>query len=297
MTDESSQPFENYFTQFDILMTRRKKIARQMQRVPAKTNPATAIYAQDELLCKLNLVDAQCTSVAQQISTAGNFSTDKLTKYLAGVLTRETGVAWLPVRYLLRADSCRRPRVDAYGVIKADAIKTLPGITDTMTLLDRKYGLPPLYSWVKYRETDCEKAGCPKPDYETIENMDNIWMFTSNDFISVGANDDYNAFFDLNEVDDKPFLHLSVAKNRESSLRQMGKLQGLNCYPNYDAPELNENHPRNIALTALSALVSARAERILTQPTTQNSSTLTSQSTSKVDATNQTTSTLAQQVK
>lgn len=276
MKVEFTQQLNSFFTQFENLMGRRKKLARQVQRLP---NQQSQVYnncvrhaqgrqvvfgdhcQQDDLSQRLAILNSQCSSVAELIVSAGDFSTDKLTKYLAGVLTRKTGVAWLPVRYLLRADACRLPRVDAYGLIKADAIKTLPGITDTMMLLDRKYGLPQLTSWVKFRETECEKLGCLIPDYETIENMDNIWMFTSNDFISVGANERFNAFFDLNGVEDKPFLHLYVTPNCEQPLREIGKIQGLNCYQNYDAPELSETHPHSIVLSALSELVYARVER------------------------------------
>ncbi len=276
MKVESMQQLNVFFTQFEVLMGRRKRLAGQVQHFPSQQSQvfencvrhaqnrqsfASDLYQQDNLSQRLAVLNSQCSSVAEQFVHAGDFSTDKLTKYLAGVLTRKTGVAWLPVRYLLRADAGRRPRVDAYGLIKADAIKTLPGITDTMTLLDRKYGLPQLTSWVKYRETDCEKQGCPKPDYESIENMDNIWMFTSNDFISVGATDRFNAFFDLNGVEGKPFLHLYVTPNYEQPLREIGKIQGLNCYQNYIAPELSETHPHSIVLSALSDLVDARVER------------------------------------
>lgn len=275
MIDEFTQQMSGCFTRFEMLMYRRSRIVYQVQRLPSQQSRvfdncirhAQGLTAEscanstNDLLRSLDSINSQCSSIARQFASVGEFDTDKLTRYLAGVLTRETGVAWLPVRYLLRAGSCRRPRVDAYGVIKADAVKTLPGIMDTMTLLDRKYGLPQLSSWVKYRETECEKAGCPKPDYQSIQNMDNIWMFTSNDFISVGANDRFNAFFDLNGITDKPFLHLSVNKNCEKTLREIGKIQGLNCYENYADPELSDSHPRSIALSALSALVSARVEK------------------------------------
>ena len=277
MIDENLQQVNSYFSQFEILAGSRRRIFRQLQRTPSQTN--TSVYdnciqyakgqksaqsrintRQSDLTKRLEILDAQCSVIAEQIAHLGDFETDKLTKYLAGVLTRQTGNAWLPVRYLLHAGTCRQPRIDAFGLIKAEAVKTLPGIPDTMTLLDRKFGLPQLTSWVKFRETECQKAGCTQPEYQSIQDMDNIWMFTSNDFISVGASEQFNAFFNVNGVDNKPFLHLYVGAGSENSLREIGKIRGLPCYANYDDPCLPQSHPRNIALKALSQLVSARIE-------------------------------------
>lgn len=278
MIDEHLQQVNSYFAQFEILAGSRRKIFRQLQRIPSQSNSSVydnyIQYAsgqkaaslpsntrQSDLNRRLEIVEAQCSVVAEQIAHFGDFETDKLTKYLAGVLTRKTNTPWLPVRYLLHAGTCRQPRIDAYGLIKAEAVKTLPGIPDTMTLLDRKFGLPQLNSWVKFRETECQKAGCLQPEYSSIQNMDNIWMFTSNDFISVGASEQFNAFFNVNGVENKPFLHLYVGARGENSLREIGKIKGLPCYSNYDDPCLPQSHPRNIALNALSQLVSARIER------------------------------------
>lgn len=275
MTDDHLRQMDECFKKFDSLTVDRGMLFRQIQSIKnalvyeqcashaagrggvTGSNSAEARHC--AVLCsRLNYVDTARKSAAEQIIRASTFSTPRFTKYLAGVLTKCTGSAWLPVRYLLRADTLRHPRVDAYAVIKVDAVKVLPGIFDTLTLLDEGVELPPLDSWVKFRESELSEDVRLHPDYQVIVNMDNIWMFTSHDFISVGVNERFNAFFNLNGVQNKPFLHLGVGEKYVSALQEVGHTQSMQCYSDYSVPVLPAKHPRDIALDALSDLVDKR---------------------------------------
>lgn len=278
MTDDHLRQVNNCFEKFEELNDDKRRLARQMQRlkkslnsavfancishatagVAVAKNSAVPTSQEAELSTQMEGVNGECLRLAHRISQIGTFDTCKLTKHLASVLTKRTGTAWLPVRYLLRAETIRRPRIDAYAVIKAESAKLLPGIFDTMMILDKDTDLPVLDSWVKFRESECGSSLVDVPEYELIENMDNVWMFTSNDFISVGVSDRFNAFFNFNGVDTKPFLHLCVSEEYQDSLRAVGKLNNVPCYRDYSNPDLPTNHPRDIALSALSELVTAR---------------------------------------
>ncbi len=281
MTDDHLRKVNSCFEKFEGLTDDKRRLFRQIQRLQKSVN--SAVYAgcishattgakltkpavlpttqEAELTSQMRGLDLERLRMAHRISQISTFDTNNLTKHLAAVLSKRTGTAWLPVRYLLRAETIRRPRVDAYAVIKAESAKLLPGIFDTMTILDKDTVLPPLDSWVKYRESEVGSSLVDQPEYPSIENMENVWMFTSNDFISVGVSERFNAFFNFNGVDSKPFLHLCVGEEYQDLLREVGKLNNVPCYRDYSNPNLPTNHPRDIAICALSELVTARCLR------------------------------------
>lgn len=273
MTDEHLRNVNYYFSVIKSLEQRKQNIIAQLESNEDLMNKATyeacKEYAQFSQFSKQNIDVLQedrakltnCyQEVAREVSecgtrlfNAGEFDTKRLTKYLAGVLTSRTGLKWLPVRYLLKPATSHTPQVEGYGLFMADALLTLPGLTDTMTVLDNNY-MPFNKTLIKYRE------GAGKITYTNTENMDNIWMFSSQNFISIGAGERFNAFFNCNTIMDKPYLHLCLNDENVKLLPYIAQ-EGDLCYPHYKEPNLPDVHPRQIAGEALADLVDARLSK------------------------------------
>ncbi len=228
---------------------------------------STVLTQQNDVLRKkLAETDHQVAEIRATLNQAGEFDTKKLTKYLANVLTHNTKGTWLPIRYLLEPATHFTPQKEAYGLLLADSIYCLPDLPETFTLLDHKHYNQFERSDIKYRESD------DKPIvYKNIDSMDHIWMFGSWNFISVGTEEKYNAFFNTNSVTNKPFLHLCLSEENAQLLRTISD-ENTPCYRNYQANGLSENHPRKIVLNALADLVDARLDKVEAEHTLNTSS-------------------------
>ena len=221
------------------------------------------LQQQSEILeQRIKEVDAKKTEISQSMFEAGFFQTKKLTKYLANVLTKETGVQWLPIRFLIEPKTAYKPQVEGYGVLLAESMHTLPNLADTITLLDSFDRLPMLRYDLKYKENGYGET----TKYSNIDDLDNIWMFGPRNFICIGANSEYSAFFNLNPEIEKPFLHLPLTQNEQTAIHSFNG--DFKCYPKYDEPNLPVEHPRFIALKALAGIVEGRLEKSLEQKET-----------------------------
>lgn len=219
----------------------------------------------------LNSVITQETNLQKDLLNASQFKTKNLTQYLAKVLTTETGERWLPIRFLLQVNSSKNQQREAYGVLQAQSLYTLPDLPKTVTLLEcndeyclGRYGL-------KYKD----KYGQEYTEYDEIEDLsilNNIWMFGSQNFICIGAKPNCNALFNINSINDKPFLHIPLNMTGKMALATFDSK-----YPrfrNYAEPNIPENHPRSIAINTLTNLINKNLEKQVISQNEQHSTQL-----------------------
>lgn len=272
MADDHKKWINYYFSTIQSLESQKTKLSNEIQRNQAllgeevfgtcvqhakrafaASSSSSALSSKQDILNKrLAEVCAASNSACATLLRAGDFDTKKFTKYLANILSHETENKWLPIRYLLKPATRYTRQVEGYAVLQADALYSLPGLPDTLTLLDHKYHNPLSRSLIKYRE-----SVNPHAVYQNVENFDNIWMFTSQNFISIGTEETFNAFVNKNQITNKPFLHVCLDEQNVEVLHNIEKVQNV-CYNNYSEPQLPEAHPRMIAINALTDLINTR---------------------------------------
>ena len=274
MDNENTTKLNSFFTQINSLETykqvlnQEKQIANQeLQKLTSTqlSNPSHDIKSsisalqlrRDYLQNQCRNIDSRTDFYRHELLSASEFDTRKLIKYFAKVLTQKTGEIWLPIRFLISPATPNHKQIEAYGVLLGDAMHTIPNLGDTITLLDHNISLH------KYSLQFMEPDSHDSVTYKNTENADNIWCFCSQNFICVSTNKTYNAFFDNNQVTNKPFLHLPLSSQGKKALASFG--EDYKRYSKYDMPELPENHPRSICIDCLTDLIAKRMDKMVRQ--------------------------------
>ena len=261
--------------QIELQQVEYEKTRTQVQMHKTHKNSSLDKPTQDilhSLNQRENIIQAHLTNISHQeqdlqkeLLEASHFKTKNLTQYLAQVLTRETQERWLPIRFLLQTNTAKHQQREAYGVLLAQSLYCLPDLPKTITLLEcndeycqGRYGL--IYK---------DKYGQENTEYNEIEDLsilDNIWMFGSQNFICIGAKPNYNALFNINSIDNKPFLHLPLNTNGIMALKTFDSKYPR--FPNYAEPNIPANHPRSIAINTLAHLINKNLNKDLVAETT-----------------------------
>ena len=269
MADDHLQRINHYFGMIKMLKKYQKDLHQRIkyseiflnsptnsQQINSDAKSQDVVAQREAMQILQSKVDKRIGEFTDTLFRAGEFDTKKLTKYLANVLTNRTGATWLPIRFLLKPGSCYVPQVEGYGVLLAETLFVLPGLPETLTLLDHKDHTIYEKSVIKYRESSSKPIL-----YENIDSMDHIWMFSSGNFISIGADEKFNAFFNNNHGISKPFLHVCLSEENVQTLHSLEDKSSI-CYGNYSVSDLPETHPRRIAMETIANLVDARIGKI-----------------------------------
>lgn len=281
--DTDLSKIENHFQELDglgLTESRSKTIERASSKLDTKlSNILTDVYAgninsqiaRTDLSQTLHdyqtsmseidnyfdrLVNARM-SQAKKFFGACDLDTKEFAKTLSARLTEETGSEWLPIRYLLRAGTSVQEAREAYGVIMADALLSLPNMTDTITLLDTGKFVPCARYDIKY--TDINNKDKTEYEFINAQNMNRIWDLSSYNFLSIADTKTFNAILNLNDTRGKPFLHLYLSKNSQRILNQISS--HIPTYRSYDLPNLPQSHPRIIANELIASQVAKNLDK------------------------------------
>jgi len=266
MTDDLGN-LDNYFSQILSLMKHKKALQKEMsdleqmieyQEIKNNFTKQTGYNSKKErmqqVLADLNkkeiFLDDTIQEYCNTVLKAGEFDTRKLTIFLAKNLTEKTHEQWLPIKFLLKPKTSHTEEVHAYGLLMAQCMTTLPYLADTITLLDPE--IPAYRYYLKYTEPQDHKT----ISYTKIDNFENIWCFTSQNMICVGTTPKFNAFFNTNKINSKPFLHLPLNNLGKAVLPVFR--EDLPRYNKYDIPKLDKDHPRELCMDCLIDLLNKR---------------------------------------
>ncbi len=167
---------------------------------------------------------------------ASTFDTRKLTIQLAKHLSKVTDKEWLPIKYVLQPATDTQPQVESYAIILGESFFTIPNLYDFCTILDK----PNKHH--KFLYTDY--SGHTKVKYIDTKSIENIWCFSSHNFINIGTKPQYSALINNNTIKTKPYLHTCLSPKNEDIFYSLGL---ENTYTTYSSMA-EEEHPRNICM-------------------------------------------------
>lgn len=235
--------------------------ARQAREILPKT-----IYGYQQKVDSINsYYDEKRDNVlskVQQFFEDCTLDSHDFTVGLSKCLSNETGRDWLPIRFLVSCDERGRGTREAYGVILEEALLSLPNMTETMTLLKTDKFVPRIRYNLKYSEDDYKY----RTNYECVDinQMNYIWDLSSYNFLSITDNKKFNPILNLNETNDKPFLHLALSRKSQNVLKSLPKQYPM--YRHYNLPDLPQNHPRVIANKFIESQLMNKLEKVQSQP-------------------------------
>ena len=254
------QEKQNYLNNIHTLYTQGVSATTPLSTLSNKISLETKKYEANTAKKSLSNipVDRQIMQLETEFIEAGQFDSKSLTKFLAAALTNRTNQEWIPIRYLLKEGTLRNPPIEAYAVITVDSLLNFEEMGNTITLLNfHKYYISPNRYGIKYTENEYKDA----TPYKNVNNetMQYIWQMSSYNFISISDTNTFNAFFNLNQTQNKPFLHLPLNPIELNILKSFD--EKLPTYSNYSKPQISPTHPRAIANNILAELVNNRLER------------------------------------